>query len=161
MATKKDEVAVLGTKETMPVSIDSGTVGNENVSVEDMALPYISILQALSPQIEEVEGAKAGMFFNSITQEVSESLDVLNLYFSKSYAIFKKRTLGGGFNGNATNRVDAENMRKELPGDPEDYDIVETHSHTIYILDETGEKGVLPYSTCPGPSLRHRVTGIR
>jgi hypothetical protein len=41
--------------------------GFENFTREDYKLPFIRLLQGLSPQVESVDGAKAGMFCNSVT----------------------------------------------------------------------------------------------
>jgi len=49
--------------------------GFENMTQEDMALPFIRILGQLSPQVTDgdskyVEGAKPGMIYNTVTSEV-------------------------------------------------------------------------------------------
>jgi hypothetical protein len=49
--------------------------GFENMTQEDMALPYVRILGQLSAQVNEgdgkyIDGAKPGMIFNSVTNMV-------------------------------------------------------------------------------------------
>lgn len=49
--------------------------GNENVSSEDLQLPRLDVLQALSPQINKkkenyIDGAEVGMLFNTLTGEL-------------------------------------------------------------------------------------------
>lgn len=115
-------------------------LGNENVGADDQQLPRLSLLQALSPQCEEIEGAKAGLFHNSITDELYKEVTVINLYYVKEWAVWRKRNKGGGFCG-AYDSVEAANAHVEsLPGSPEDYDIQETAKHACLLLDpETGE----------------------
>jgi hypothetical protein len=49
--------------------------GFENMTQEDMALPFVRILGQLSPQVTEgdakyIEGAKPGMIYNTVTSEL-------------------------------------------------------------------------------------------
>jgi len=44
--------------------------GYENQSASDYTIPYIGVLQALSPQLETLPNAKAGMLVNSVTNEL-------------------------------------------------------------------------------------------
>jgi hypothetical protein len=133
-------LALFGTKEQMPEHLRTGTgLGNQNVSAEDRALPYINVLQALSPQVEELDGAKAGMFHNSITNELTDELYVMNLNFRRSFAIFKRRQLGGGYEGSYENREDAmAHIRDNLNNAVMDFDVVETHTHICLLLDVSG-----------------------
>lgn len=49
-------------------------MGFETVTSKNMAIPFIKLLQALSPQVKKggskIEGAEVGMFYNTVTQEV-------------------------------------------------------------------------------------------
>ena len=142
MSAQQQEIALFGAKtDTMPAYLqdakDAG-LGNENVGSEDQTIPRLNLLQALSPQIDEVKEAKAGLFHNSVTDELYEQVFVVNLMYSKEFAIFKKRKLGGGFHGNFVNRDDVTVALGELPGNTDDYDIVETAKHTCLMLDEKG-----------------------
>ena len=49
--------------------------GFENMTQEDMALPFVRILGQLSPQVTDgdakyIEGAKPGMIYNTVTSEL-------------------------------------------------------------------------------------------
>lgn len=60
--------------------------GFENVGVDDVAIPRIKILQSNSPVVMEgsVEGAKAGVFFNTATNEIiKDELIVIPCAFQK------------------------------------------------------------------------------
>lgn len=56
------------------IAKDSG-MGNDGVGMDDVTVPYFSVLQGLSPQVQEghakyIEGAKAGMIFNTASSEL-------------------------------------------------------------------------------------------
>ena len=75
--------------------------GNLDLS-RDIAIPYINILQTTSPQLnpskaEHVEGAKVGQFYNTVSQEVSDSLKVIPVLYQLRYVEWKPRESGGGF----------------------------------------------------------------
>ena len=67
--------------------------GFENMTQEDMALPYVRILGQLSAQVNEgdgkyIEGAKPGMIFNNVTGEVfdgKKGIKVIPCYYKKDY----------------------------------------------------------------------------
>ena len=70
--SKKDEV--VARKESagaMVAAIDFAAddgMGTEGADKDSFAIPFLSILQPLSPQVAEgAEGAKAGRFINSVT----------------------------------------------------------------------------------------------
>ena len=44
--------------------------GLENIQQDDLATPRLKILMQLSPELEELENAKAGMIFNKVTNEL-------------------------------------------------------------------------------------------
>lgn len=58
---------------------DAGA-GFQNQSKDDVALPFIDILQPGSPEVQgaERDGARAGMIINRVTGEVFEALDTIS-----------------------------------------------------------------------------------
>ena len=98
VATKaaKLDLAVLASD-----SKDASGFGNLDMS-RDIAIPYINILQSNSPQLnpskaEYVDGAKVGQFYNTVSQEVSDSLNVIPVLYQLRYVEWKPREQGGGF----------------------------------------------------------------
>lgn len=78
--------------------------GFENVSATDMAIPFIVILQALSPQVkrgdQQVEGAKEGDIFNTVTGSMfpgDEGIYFIPATFKKAVVEWRPRDDGGGF----------------------------------------------------------------
>ncbi len=51
---------------------EQGETGYENLSGSDLSLPFLNVLQGISPEVADnnPEGARAGMFINSITKEL-------------------------------------------------------------------------------------------
>ena len=72
---------------------DDLSKGFENMTQEDMALPFVRILGQLSPQVTEgdakyIEGAKPGMIYNTVTSECfdgKKGIKVIPCYYKKDY----------------------------------------------------------------------------
>ena len=115
-------------------------LGNENVGADDQQLPRLNLLQALSPQLEELEDAKAGLFHNSVTNELYQDAYLINLFYKKEFTIWRKRNKGGGYCGAFDTAEAAQTHIETLPGNSDDYDIQETAKHACLLLDpETGD----------------------
>jgi hypothetical protein len=63
--------------------------GFEGVSQEDLKIPFLRILQKLSPEVDRddeayIKGASPGMFFNTVTKKVySKEIDLIPVRFQK------------------------------------------------------------------------------
>lgn len=76
--------------------------GFEETTSEDYAVPFIQLLQKNSPQCDEdsggfTEGARPGMFLDTSTGELLESIEVIPCYYRRSMVEWKDRDEGGGF----------------------------------------------------------------
>jgi hypothetical protein len=131
-------------KEVPSFLTDAGShAGNEEVSVEDIAVPQLKILQPLSPELMmNIEGAKPGRFINSVTHDVFDSIFLVNLMYEHNFAVFKVRDLGGGKVSHADSRAEAQAQIDALGGNPADYQIADTGIHRMLGLNEDGS----PYS---------------
>lgn len=82
-------------------------MGNENVTRDNMATPFLVMLQSNSPQVKRLEagyvpGAEEGMFFNTVTKKLYDGqagLECINCFFEELVTRWKPRTQGGGFRG--------------------------------------------------------------
>ena len=99
--TEKNEIAVFDYS-------DIEETGFENQTQEDRSTPYLGVLQQNSPQCRDpedggIEGAKAGMFYNSATNELyegrSEGVVIVPAYTEHVYVEYRPRESGGGFVG--------------------------------------------------------------
>ena len=62
--------------------------GTENMSQDDLALPFLKVLSQLSPELESVEGAKAGMIYNTVSGDLyegSKGLLVLPCFYERKF----------------------------------------------------------------------------
>lgn len=144
MATTKNLMPLIPAAGNLPAHLaKSQGLGNENIGSSDLAVPRINMLQSLSPQLDEskveyVEGAKAGRFFNTVTNEVSESILCLNIYYDHGYVVWRKREFGGGFIGSfesaqaAANHLATNNMAADQ------FTVSETADHYLLLLDDKG-----------------------
>ena len=79
-------------------------VGFDNMDQQDLALPFIRVLGQLSPQINErdskyIEGAKAGMIYNSVTNKLYDGVKGINVipcYYKREYIEWQDRGEGTG-----------------------------------------------------------------
>jgi len=78
--------------------------GLGNISQQDLALPFLKILAQLSPEVNKrdgkyVEGAEAGMIYNSVTGELHngvEGINVIPCFYKLEYLEWKDRGEGLG-----------------------------------------------------------------
>lgn len=141
--------------DTMPSWMNpDSNAGSENVGANDIILPRIDVLQALSPQIKKsdpgyIQGAEQGEIFNTVSGELyGSNVMIVPIMFRREYVNWQSRASGGGFRGAFPTLQDAEiaRMDEENPGEIES---VETHVHFVLLLDEdTGkaEEAVLSWS---------------
>lgn len=111
-AKEKTEVASVKTSAQLPAGMadmeelmrDAGS-GVESMGMDDIAVPFLYILQSNSPQVNEdadtyVRGAKAGMFYNNVSNEIYEGretgLTVIPCAYERKYVEWIDRDEGGG-----------------------------------------------------------------
>jgi hypothetical protein len=86
---------------------ESAGQGREAIGAEDMQIPFLRILQPLSPQLLKtdpkfIKGASAGDLFNTVTGdywEADSGVKVLVCAFQTKFLEFGLRESGGGFMG--------------------------------------------------------------
>lgn len=85
---------------------DAGA-GMEGASQESFAIPFLSVLQKSSPQVDEasgvaLEGAKQGMFFENVTGRMLDGkagITVIPAAYRRVFLRWAPREGGGGFKG--------------------------------------------------------------
>ena len=124
--------------------------GLGNISQQDLALPFLKILAQLSPEVNKrdgkyVEGAEAGMIYNSVTGELYngvEGINVIPAFYKLEYLEWKDRGEGLGAPVNiyqsssdimSKTKADA-NYKDRLPNG--NY-IEKTASHFVIILGDS------------------------
>lgn len=124
--------------------------GSEEVTANDIILPRIDVLQALSPQIKKsdpkfIPGSEQGVIFNTVSGELyGPSVMFIPISFKREFIIWQDRKAGGGFRGAFQTEDEAEAELATLEN-PDGHEIVETHVHFVLLLTEDGrtEEAVL------------------
>jgi len=96
---KKNELSAL-----INLEADAGA-GAESMDKDDFAIPRLTILQALSPQLKKkegayIEGAEEGQIFDAIsgtTRDGDEGINIIPVTYRKTFIEWKLRENGGGF----------------------------------------------------------------
>ena len=75
--------------------------GLEDTTADDYAIPFLRILQPLSPQVVDktVEGAEAGDIIETATDELYTEVDLIPCVYQRRFVEWKPREMGGGFIG--------------------------------------------------------------
>ena len=117
---------------------NSAGQGTETIKAEDMQIPFMRLLQAMSPQLDKneasyIKGASQGDIFNTVTGqywEGEQGVVVLPCAFTTKFLEFQLRDTGGGFLG-------------EL--DPSDQNITQTTRNGSVELLPSGNELVRSY----------------
>lgn len=141
-----------------PEDIDLGHDLQEfgaNYTAGQMAMPFLNILQAMSPQVtrgdsEYTSGAQPGQFFNTVTKQLydgEKGLDMIFGNFKESYLEWKRPRKSGGFAGEYTA---LEGSRAKVAIDPNNDRVIQdgspvgtpgnslslTHTRLAFILSD-------------------------
>lgn len=121
---------------------DAG-MGMEGADKASFAIPFISVLQGLSPQLETVDGAKPGLFINTITNELFKEVLVVPCAYQRRFLRWAPREAGGGYKGEF-NPVDIETGKiVTVPNDKgqptiEGDLLKDTRNHFVLVQTESG-----------------------
>lgn len=115
--------------------------GEENIGKEDMALPFLKILQGLSPEVTRgnekfIKGATPGMFINSLTNELfdgEKGIEVVRVYFEKKYIEWRPKKAGGGL-VKISETAEEGAMAKQPDTGDKDVDTTVDETHQTYLL---------------------------
>lgn len=100
---KKTEVAKLEEKDAAVALLEStDETGLEGTTQDDYALPFLKLLQKMSPEVDEdsgsyIQGAKPGMFMDSSTRELFETVDVIPCLYRHAMVEWAGDEPGSGF----------------------------------------------------------------
>lgn len=133
----------------VPDYIKNANRGNENVSVQDIEIPRLELVQSLSPIRSQKSAtynpdAKEGQFYNTVTGELYDG-DVLvcPVIYIPQFLLWKDRKLGGGFRGSFPTPMEAARHRTEVANEenfPEtSFTISETHINYCVMQAPNGD----------------------
>lgn len=124
-------------------SADAG-VGLEGVGAADMAVPFIIVLQANSPQLDGNDSLRPGMLYNSITGEFGREALIIPCAYKRSFIRWADRATGGGFKGELSPmEVEHGQFPKDptgqyVPGDGDK--LADTRTHIVLVSFDNGAK---------------------
>lgn len=134
--------------------IEDAAAGND-FGRDDLAIPYLMVLQPQSPQVMEradeyIEGAKAGMFYNTVTGQIYDGeagIVLVPVAYMRSHKAWWPRNSKKGKGLVHDYGQDASILqrcfRDEDTGKsmtPEGHELVVSGDHYVYLVDEgTGE----------------------
>ena len=138
---------------------DHAGAGMENVGANDILIPFLGVIQALSPQIEKghaklIDGAEIGDLYNTVTNELfgdGKMIHFVACCKETKFVEWIKRSEGGGLVGFHEPGSEFVNACKAAAKDvfklstDEGHDLVETHY--VYGMLINGAKG----KTCEQP----------
>ena len=75
--------------------------GAQNISQEDLALPFLKILGQLSPEVNKrdgkyVEGAEPGKIINTVTNQLYDKVSVVPVFYKRQYIEWQDRGTSTG-----------------------------------------------------------------
>lgn len=114
--------------------------GNESVTKDDLVIPRLSIIQAISPELDEndpayIPGAKDGIMFNTLTKKLYTELLIIAVLYEKPYLLWRDRKKGGGFGGSYSN-LDEATAAVDSQEDPDNWDVVDTPTHVCLAISD-------------------------
>ena len=85
---------------------DDAGLGTEAIGTDAMEMPRVKLLQALSPELDDNEALRAGMWFHTITEEeYGKELTIIPCYSTLSYILWRPQDDGGGILARADDGV--------------------------------------------------------
>ena len=152
MAEKKNDVVEKGTAEIIQFDPslfeDDAGMGLENMGQDDLALPFIKILEALSTELDNLPTAQRGDLYNTVTGQVYKGKDgikVVPVAYQRRFLQWAPRGEGTGAPVAIFKPGDKMPETKRSDTDSKDYVqdgsgtyIEETHQHFVIVLNEDG-----------------------
>jgi hypothetical protein len=139
----------------------SGNRGSESVAHEDVAIPRLEIVQALSPIRKNNPNATEGMLYNSVTGEVyGNEVYIVPVSYTKQYLVWKDRKKGGGFRGAFSSDAEAKQRLSEVGTggeNVEDYMVIETPTHLCMMLRSAGTAPIVEQIAIAMPRTKMKV----
>ena len=143
-----------GALATLDFVSDSG-MGLENVDKGDLALPFLKLLQSGSDETKKkhakyVEGAEAGMFYNTVTKKLysgEKGIEVIPVFYKMTYpewAPFEKREgrpIHNDRGPGVMSKVTQNDRNKDMLDNGNE--IIKTANHFVIINGERPEKALM------------------
>ena len=143
-----------GSLATLDFVADSG-MGLENIDKSDLALPFLKLLQSGSDETKKkhakyVEGAEAGMFYNTVTKKLyngEKGIEVIPVFYKMTYpewAPFERKE-GRPISNDRGPSIMANTTQNDRNKDMLDNgnEIIKTANHFVIINGDRPEKALM------------------
>ena len=99
--------------------------GSQNITQDDLALPFLKVLGQLSPEVNKKDskytvGAEPGKIYNTVTTELYDEIDVLPVFYKRQYVEWQDRGTSMGapvaiheVNSGVINEATRDKMNKD------------------------------------------------
>lgn len=146
VAAQKESIGEVVVFDASLFEQDAG-MGLENMGQEDLALPFLKVLSRQDPTLDDLENAKAGDIYNTVSGEVysgKTGIKVVPCAYQRRFVEWAPRGSGNGAPLNIYTPED-QRPRVERGDDNKDYVVggngsylEETHQHFVLVLGEDG-----------------------
>ena len=153
-AVAKKKTAEVAVMDENMFAADAG-IGVNDLGSEDLAIPFLKVLQKMSDELDDLEDAKAGDIYNTVTKEVIKGKDgvrLINCAYNLQYIEWEPRGTGTGA-PHAIYGAGDEIPATERGDDNKDYVaggsgryLERTAQHYVLVVDEDGmtQQALLP-----------------
>ena len=153
-AVAKKKTAEVAVMDENMFAADAG-IGVNDLSSEDLAIPFLKVLQKMSDELDDLDNAKAGDIYNTVTKEVVKGKDgvrLINCAYNLQYIEWEPRGTGTGA-PHAIYGAGDEIPATERGDDNKDYVaggsgryLERTAQHYVLVVDEDGmtQQALLP-----------------
>tara|TARA_Y100000385_G_C12951235_1_gene575575 strand:+ start:208 stop:945 length:738 start_codon:yes stop_codon:yes gene_type:complete len=134
-------------EEQLPAVInfaEDASNGLADLTAQDYAIPYLSILQKTSPQLD-THDVKAGQIWNTVTEEAVNEMNVIPCAYIRNFVEWVPREQGGGLVGvhMATALPKHSRIDGRLQTETGNH-LIETANHYVMIVTDEGvERGLI------------------
>jgi len=153
-AVAKKKTAEVAVMDENMFAADAG-IGVNDLGSEDLAIPFLKVLQKMSDELDDLDNAKAGDIYNTVTKEVVKGKDgvrLINCAYNLQYIEWEPRGTGTGA-PHAIYGAGDEIPATERGDDNKDYVaggsgryLERTAQHYVLVVEEDGmtQQALLP-----------------
>lgn len=153
-----------------------GGAGFENADADSFSIPFLNVLQKMSPQVDKTEGAyiqgaEPGMVINTVSNELFDAenggLYVIPVQYRRAYTKWVSRDDGGGFLGEISvdefNQLDGLTRDGSKFVDGEGHEYVDTRYHYVLTVKADGsfEPALITMSSTQIKKSRNIMTRLQ
>ena len=150
---------------------DAG-IGVTDLGSEDLAIPFLKILQKMSPELDDIESAKSGDIINTVTKDVIKGkggVRVVNCAYSLQYIEWEPRGTGTGAphkiytSSDTLPATERGDDNKDYVVDGNGRYLERTAQHYVLVLDEDGltQQALMPMKATQFKKSKQRNSAMR